>query len=242
MNNLRTLIFVYLPYLDFSNFKGVELLYNGVFIIKYNFMKLYLSSYKLGNEVEKLKSLIPENKKTAYISNALDYSNDLERRKKSESGDIEELRGFGLDVEILDLRNFFNKQNLLKEKIKEFGIIWVRGGNLFVLRQAMKLSGFDDILKNDLQNLDILYGGYSAGVCVLAPTLRGVDLMDDLTAKPYGDIDTIWDGLNILNYSIVPHYKSDHPESESANKVVDYMIENKILFKALKDGEVIIIE
>ena len=46
-------------------------------------MKFYLSSYKLGNEIAKLKELIPaENKKVAYISNALDFSDDLARRKK----------------------------------------------------------------------------------------------------------------------------------------------------------------
>ena len=37
-------------------------------------MKYYLSSYKIGNEIEKLKDLIPSNKRTAYISNALDFS------------------------------------------------------------------------------------------------------------------------------------------------------------------------
>jgi len=41
---------------------------------------------------------------------------------------------------------------------------------------------------------------------------------------------------------IVPHYRSSHFESEEMEKVVQYMIENKVLFIALKDGEVIIIE
>lgn len=207
-------------------------------------MKFYLSSYKLGNEINKLKQLIPkENKKTAYISNALDFSDDLERRKKSEQADIEQLEGLGLDVEIVDLCNYFSKQNELAEKIAGFGVIWVRGGNLFVLRQAMKLSGLDNILKELVKKDNVLYGGYSAGVCVLAPSLRGIDLMDDLDAIPYGDQSKIiWEGLGIINYSIVPHYKSDHPESKDADKAVEYMIENKILFKALKDGEVIIVE
>jgi len=207
-------------------------------------MKFYLSSYKLGNEVAKLKELIPlENKKTAYISNALDFSDDLERRKKSEQSDIEELERLGLDVEIVDLRDYFNKQTELEKKLAGFGVIWVRGGNLFVLRQAMKLSGFDNVLKKLAEKSNILYGGYSAGVCVLAPTLKGMEIIDDLNVKPYGDKSkTIWDGLGILHYSVVPHYKSDHPESEKAERVVEYMIENKILFKVLRDGEVIIIE
>ena len=207
-------------------------------------MKFYLSSYKLGDEIIKLKELIPvENKKTAYISNALDFSDDLERRKKSEQSDLEQLKELNLDIEIIDLRNYFNKQSKLEEKLVRFGVIWVRGGNVFVLRQAMKLSGFDNILKNLIEKSNILYGGYSAGVCVLAPTLKGMDLIDDPTVKPYGDkSEVIWDGLGILSYSIIPHYRSDHPESKNAEKVVEYMIENKIPFIALKDGEVIIIE
>ncbi len=207
-------------------------------------MKFYLSSYKLGNEIAKLKELIPaENKKTAYISNALDFSDDLERRKKSEQSDIEQLKELNLGIEIVDLRDYFNKQKELEKKLAEFGVIWVRGGNLFVLRQAMRLSGFDNILKKLIEKNNILYGGYSAGVCVLASTLKGMDLVDDPTAKPYGNqSEVIWDGLGILNYSVIPHYKSDHPESKNAEKVIEYMIENKIPFKALKDGEVIIIE
>ena len=205
-------------------------------------MKFYLSSYKIGNDVDKLKNLIPKNKKTAYIPNALDFSGDMERRKQSEAIDVDQLKSVGLDVEVLDLREYFDKQKELEKKILEFGVIWVRGGNLFVLRQAMKISGFDNVLKNILKD-DILYGGFSAGICVLAPTLRGMDLMDDSTAKPYkNQQEIIWDGLNIIDYSIIPHYHSDHPESESANKAVEYLIENKLLFKALRDGEVIIIE
>jgi len=206
-------------------------------------MKFYLSSYRIGNEVRKLKKLIPKNKKTALIPNALDYSKDLERRKKGEQDNVKELTKVGLDVEILDLRNYFNRSEKLKKKIKEFGVIWVRGGNTFVLRQAMRLSGFDTALKSMLKKDNILYGGYSAGICVLAPSLKGFHLADNPEMKPYGKkYKTVWEGLDILNYSIVPHYKSNHPESKMMDKVVKYMINNKMLFKTLRDGEVIVIE
>jgi dipeptidase E len=206
-------------------------------------MKFYLSSYRIGNEVKKLKKMIPRNKKTALIMNSLDCYTDLKRRKKNELENIKELTEVGLDVEILDLRDYFNRKKLLRKKMKEFGVFWVIGGNTFVLRQAMKLSGFDIILKSMLKKNNILYGGYSAGICILAPTLKGIALMDDPKAKPYGKKSKIiWDGLDILDYSIVPHYKSNHPESKMADKAVEYMIKNKMLFKVLRDGEVIIIE
>lgn len=203
-------------------------------------MKLYLSSYKLGNELNELKKLVPKNKKTAYISNALDFSNDLDRRKTGEQKEINELTSLDLDVELLDLREYFGKKELLKQKIDEFGVIWVRGGNVFLLRQAMKLSGFDEILIELNKNPNILYGGYSAGIVVLSPTLDGMDIVDDSKIKIYENSELIIEGLNIIDFVPVPHYESNHPESEKINDVIKYLINKKILFKALRDGEVII--
>ena len=205
-------------------------------------MKFYLSSYKLGNNVQKLRKIIPKNKKTAYVPNALDYSDDLERRKASEAFDVNELSGVGLDVEVLDLRKYFGKKEKLRKKMNEFGVFWVRGGNTFVLRQAMRLSGFDDVIKSFV-NKDVLYGGYSAGVCVLAPSLKGLELVDDPLANAYGkNSKVIWEGLGLIDYAIAPHFKSNHPESALVDKEVAYFIKNKVLFKAIKDGEVIIIQ
>jgi len=204
-------------------------------------IKFYLSSYKLGNGIKELKRMLPKNKRTAYIPNALDFSADLERRKKSEQSDIDQLNSVGLEVETLDLRKYFGRQMALRSKLAGFGVIGVRGGNTVVLRQAMKLSGFDKELKLLMNKDNVLYGGYSAGVCVLAPSLHGIELMDDKTQKPYGKKSKlIYGGLAILNYYVVPHYKSDHPETELAAKAVQYFIDNKLLFKALRDGEVII--
>jgi len=205
-------------------------------------MKFYLSSFKLGDEIEKLKSMIPENKKAVYIFNAFDFSDDLEHRKTREQTDANDLRDVGLDVEILDLRDYFGKREELEKKLEEYGVWWVSGGNTFVLRQAMKLSGFDEIVLNSLDK-DVLYGGYSAGVCVLGPSLKGTELVDDPGFFPYeGQKEVIWDGLGILDFAFVPHYKSDHPESADIDKEVAYYEENNIAHKKFRDGEVLVIE
>tara|TARA_Y100000310_G_scaffold53810_1_gene49343 strand:+ start:340 stop:636 length:297 start_codon:yes stop_codon:yes gene_type:complete len=95
----------------------------------------------------------------------------------------------------------------------------------------------------ELRDSEIVYGGYSAGICVLAPTLKGLHIVDDPNAKQYGEEhETIWDGLGILDYTIAPHYDSDHPESEDVNKEIEYCKEHDIPYKPLRDGEVIIIE
>jgi len=89
-------------------------------------MKFYLSSYKLGNEIGKLKRLIPMgNHRVAYISNALDFSNDLEHRRQSEQDGLKQLEAVGLEPEVLDLRSYFNQQDLLAKKLTNFGVMWV---------------------------------------------------------------------------------------------------------------------
>jgi dipeptidase E len=50
----------------------------------------------------------------------------------------------------------------------------------------MKLSGLDNVLRRfAIEDNGILYGGYSAGICVLSPSLKGLELVDDITKNPY---------------------------------------------------------
>ena len=204
-------------------------------------MKLYLSSYGLGNNPNEMLSLISDNKRAAIIMNAQDNTSP-EKRLERLQREIDGLTSLGLEPEELDLREYFNNVYGLKSAILEYGFVWVRGGNVFLLRRAFKQSGLDKILSALIEDESLAYGGFSAGVCILAPTLEGVDLVDPKDDVSIGyDTDVIWDGLGMLDYAIAPHYKSDHPESEDINKYVDYLIDNHILFRALRDGEAILI-
>lgn len=207
-------------------------------------MKFYLSSFKLGNKIEELKEMISVNKTTAYIANARDFAEGESWVNKFTQSDISDLKNVGLKVQKLDLRNYFQKNTKLLDDIRKFGVIWVSGGNVFVLRQAFKLSGFDKALhqlKN--QNSNLLYGGYSAGICVLSPSLQGLELVDSIKHFPYKKQKSIiWEGLGILNFAVAPHFNSNHPESEAINKVIDFYEKNGINHKKLRDGEVIVIK
>ncbi|KHO48196.1 MAG: hypothetical protein QT00_C0001G0210 [archaeon GW2011_AR5] len=207
-------------------------------------MKFYLSSYKLGNKSQQLARLMPNNKRIGYIPNACDYTKvDTKRRAKTDRETVAQLRKLGLEVEILDLKKYFGKQDKLREKLDELGGVFIRGGNTFILRQAMKLSGFDIIFEQLRKRKNFVYAGYSAGICVLAPDLKSLQIVDDPTDKPYRQLKrTIWKGLEALDYMILPHYRSGHPESASIDKEVAYCKKNKIPYKTLRDGEVIIIE
>jgi len=71
--------------------------------------------------------------------------------------------------------------------------------------------------------------------------LRGIHLADEPEAQSNGyEHPTIWEGLEVIDYYIVPHYRCDHFESESMEAVVDYYRENDLPYRAIADGEVIL--
>lgn len=204
-------------------------------------MKYYLSSYEIGNETEKLKTLVPKGK-IGYIPNARDFTGaDPERRARRNENDMGSLRKLGLEVEMLNLQDYFGKRDELKKKLEELGAIFISGGNVFVLRQAMKLSSIDEILK-EIKGTNFLYAGYSAAGCVLAPSLKGMDIVDPLDTPYEEQKEIIWDGLGFVDFRFMPHWDSNHPESADIDKEIAYCKENNITYKAIRDGEVIVIE
>jgi len=207
-------------------------------------MRYYLSSYKFGDKVDDLKRLQSANKRLGHINNSRDWVGaDPKRAAAHQLAEINFLNELGFEAESLDLKNYFGKEKALTEKLASLGALWVSGGNTFVLRQAMRLSGFDNLFRTLSQRKDFLYGGYSAGICVLSDTLKPIDIVDDPNNFPYQGIDkVIYEGLGIFNYSFMPHYDSDHFESVAIGKEIQRCIDNKWLFKALRDGDVMIIE
>ncbi|GAB4074208.1 hypothetical protein GCM10028778_17110 [Barrientosiimonas marina] len=203
-------------------------------------MNFYLSSQGVGNEEQKLKNMTKNSsKQVALINNAMDFMTDMDEKSHIDASEASELERLGFTVDNVDLKQYFNNREALENTLAQYDVIWVRGGNTFILAQAIALSGFDDVVRTFYKdNKNILYGGYSAGICMLGPTLEGLHLVDDPNQKPYGeDYATVWDGLNILDYTIIPHYQSNVPD-----QTVTYMTNHNIPFKTLKDGEVIIIE
>lgn len=204
-------------------------------------MRMYLSSYLWGNKPEMLFHMLGANKHAALITNSADQFPEegiLERMQQDQAYLMEN----GVTSERLDLRNYFDI-DALESDLQKFGLIWVRGANVFVLRRAFKQSGLDVLLPKLLETDSVVYAGYSAGACIMGSTLRGLDLVDDANIAPdgYGS-EIIWDGLNLLPYAIAPHYKSNHPESELIDKSIAYFESNDISYKALRDGEAILVD
>lgn len=189
---------------------------------------------------QKLAEMVGKGNKIAVIGNAMDFT-DEETRKGRLQENFDELRQIGLYPVEIDLRDYFGKPNDLENKMSEFMAVYVRGGNVFLLRRAFAESGFDKWLLSQKNNPNFVFSGYSAGPCLLSPSLRGMESVDDPNhlGKGYKS-EIIWDGLGILDYMFVPHFESDHPESAMVSNEVEYYKKNNIPFKTLHDGEVII--
>jgi dipeptidase E len=205
-------------------------------------MRLYLSSFRNGNKPDELIKLLDRGRHTALINNAVDFVDTDERFSKL-GDEIERLKSIDLEPTEIDLRSYFDSPEGLKEKLAEFDLIWVRGGNAFVLRRAFRQSGADKAIAELLAEDKIVYGGYSAGIDMLTPSLHGAELVDDPDIVPDGyEPDTVWEGLNLLPYAIAPHYKSNHPESAAVDKSIEYLIDNHIPFIALRDGQAVVVD
>ncbi|MBP7701909.1 MAG: Type 1 glutamine amidotransferase-like domain-containing protein [Phenylobacterium sp.] len=206
-------------------------------------MRLYLSSYRFGNAADRLLALVPAGGRVAVVSNALDLIPDESRRSYARNvhDPLADLAEMGLAPFDLDLRRWFGDPAGLERDLAEVQMVWAVGGNAFLLRRAMAQSGLDTILQRRLADDSLAYGGWSAGACVAGPTLRGIDLMDapDVVAAGY-DPAPIYDGLGFVDFVIVPHFASDHPEADAARLAAAWLADRDIAHRTLRDGEAIV--
>src|SRR3989339_15291 len=204
-------------------------------------MRLYLSSFKFGNHINTLRELVGAGKEAVVILNARDCK-EPENRNQYLKWEIETLNGIGFNAKELDLRNYFGKEKELEEFLREKDLVWIDGGNTFLLRRAMKQSGFDNIIKKLLKDDKIVYAGFSAACVVLQKDMHGLDLVDDPNIVSDGyENKTIWEGLGLIDFYLAVHYKSAYIESAMVDKEVELCEKNNIPYKTLRDGEVLII-
>lgn len=204
-------------------------------------MRLYLSSFKIGNRPEKLLELAGTGRNAVIILNALDHKQEVRDRFFAEETKV--LKDLGFTVEEWDLRNYFGKDEELETLLRMKDMVWINGGNTFLLRRAMKQSGFDSVITKLLHEDVIVYAGFSAAAVVLHKDLHGLELTDNPNKLADGyDEEIPWDGLGLLDYSLVVHYDSDHAESATANEELAYYQKRGIPYKTLRDGEVLIID
>lgn len=205
-------------------------------------MKLYLSSYRLGNHADELVKLVGKpGAKVAVCQNALDWSTDLERKAISLQAEFDDMKRLGFEPEELDLRDYFGKPGLTK-KLRSYDMVWFRGGNTFMLVKAMKQSGFNEVIEKLIKTDRLVYAGYSAAFCAMSKSLHGVELIDDKDAEVDGyEPGDVWEGFGLIDFYPIVHFRSDHAESELAEKEYGYVKNLGTPMKTFRDGDVYIV-
>jgi dipeptidase E len=207
-------------------------------------VRLYLSSLRLGDPFDQLVASLPSGASVALVSNAADFLPDEDRAAYTRHvfDPVADFKARGLVATELDLRVYFCRPGDLRADLRNVHIVWANGGNAFLLRRAMQQSGLDQILLDRVPGGTLTYGGWSAGAMVAGPTLRGLDLMDDPAVVVEGyRREPVWEGLGLVDFSIVPHFQSDHAEAEGAARAAAWLTDQGLPFKALRDGEALII-
>lgn len=168
-------------------------------------MRLFLSSYRFGAHVDRFLNLVGGPGPIAVIANAADAW-PVQARESAVVSDVVPLRRLGFAPAEVDLRDYVGAPDRLAHALSAFRAVWVRGGNTFVLRAQLARSGGDEVLPRLLRTGVIAYAGYSAGACVMAPSLVGVDSADDPgEVAPTCGVEPRWDGLGLVDFAIVPH-------------------------------------
>ncbi len=180
-------------------------------------------------------------KRAAIILNALDHR--PESRSVWLKNQTDKLAGLGLTAFELDLRRYFDAAPALGALLDQVDVVWINGGNTFILRRAMKQSGFDLLIKDALARDKIVYAGFSAAAVITAARLKGMEMVDDPNEVPAGyDVEIVWDGLGLLPFALAVHFKSNHPESKLIDREIAFYEKNSIPYQTLCDGEALVID
>ena len=196
-------------------------------------MRLLLASSRPEVTAEVREFLAPCSR-AAVILNAQDCAGRRARRR-AVAEETEYVAGAGLAPDELDLRRFAGRSDQLRAALDGAELVWVAGGNAFVLRAAMRRSGFDAAL--DGSRRPLRYLGWSAGACVCGPTLRGLELVD---APPRG-LDPVWDGLGVVDFVVLPHWGSPPPLGDEIARVEAHYRAAGTPHRPLRDGQTIIV-
>ncbi|MDH6281528.1 Type 1 glutamine amidotransferase-like domain-containing protein [Prescottella agglutinans] len=216
-------------------------------------MRLFLSSYRFGAHVDRFVDLVGGPGPIAVIANAADAW-PVRARESAVVSDVVPLRRLGFAPAEVDLRDFVGRPDRLADALSAFRALWVRGGNTFVLRAQLARCSGDEVLPRLLRTDALTYAGYSAGACVMAPSLVGVDSADDPgEVEPTCGVQPRWDGLGLVDFAIVPHCppvggidtetgpNMANPGDESA-RMIEACRAAGVPYRCLTDDQAIVVE
>lgn len=196
-------------------------------------MKLLLTSAGIKDSFKDIfLSLLPRQPKDIKVSYIITAAFGEEGKKSWLYTAKKQLESLGIsDIEDLDLRGK-NKDQLYSILSKK-DIILVNGGNTFFLLKYVKESGFDEVIKQ-LINEDKIYIGVSAGSYIACPTIEQSHWKHQ-DRNDFGVTDL--SGLNLVPFLVTAHFTEEvRKDVEEGAKTTKYPV------VALSDAQTVLVK
>jgi dipeptidase E len=108
----------------------------------------------------------------------------------------------GAVVHLCDLRTKTTEE--VAQLVDDSDVVWLCGGNTFVLLDAMNQTNFGDALEKRGERRPLTCVGESAGAIIFGRSIAHVSSLDDPTQAPNL---TNFDALNWIDFDLVPHWE-----------------------------------
>ncbi len=166
--------------------------------------------------------------KMAYIITASKKVDDLtyiENHKR-------EMNRQGFDYEEIDIAGKTKEE--LKDILKDKESIYVEGGNIFYLLKCVRESGFEEVVK-ELIEQGVVYIGSSAGSYIACPTIEVAGKASRHNFDKCGIVD--YTAMNLVPFLIKAHYNPERKEElKESLKGVKYPV------KLLTDDQAVLVK
>lgn len=130
------------------------------------------------------------------------------------------------------------------EKLKDYDVIYLNGGNPFYLLYWLRSSRAVPILRQQAE-LNRVIIGTSAGAMVLGPSIEHVTELNRIAGyEPMADmLDDDYQAAGLTDITVVPHYnRFADKDAEFETKLQKLEAEKNLVFRRIKDGEAILLD
>ncbi|TXG92824.1 peptidase [Rhodococcus rhodnii] len=200
-------------------------------------MRAYLASYRFGPSAGEFAAFVGAARSAVVVAAAADVW-PARARAGAVDSELRSLREIGLQATELDLRPHVSPHHrgpdaVLLRALDAADLVWVRGGNTYVLQAQLVRSGAGAAIDERVRAGALAYAGYSAGACIAGPTTIGLDASDD--PREVAELDEVGapespsgtpgsEGLSLAPFCVVPHARDASGEQSllgTAEQVAD---------------------
>lgn len=147
--------------------------------------------------------------------------------------EIEPFEKYGARVTSYDLKDKTSQD--VQQALSKADILYVCGGNTFYLLEHMKAVGFEDILRQRLDE-GMVYVGSSAGSIITGSDIGFIAPMDDPLVANLEDTQS----LGLVDFLFLPHFGHE-TMGEAAKQIISEHQSLKSLF-VLRDDQALVVD